>query len=310
MGSMQQHRYIDHLICALSASLRAGAEILDVYGTDDFNVRHKADDSPLTLADMRSHELINEALRTAFPDMPVLSEEGRDIPYEERRHWPAFWLVDPLDGTKEFVKRNGDFTVNIAIVEAGQPVLGVVYVPVTDTLYFGLSGTGAYKLMDATAAAKDAGLADMAAARGTTAGERPAHTTTALERLITAGKRLPTRSRSHSDPVRVVASRSHFTPETGAFVDDLKTRYGSVETVAAGSSIKICLVAEGAADVYPRFGPTMEWDVAAGHAVALESGCRVVVPDTGSAMTFNKPDLLNPWFVVGRGDFVPSQHDL
>ena len=278
-----QQPYAQQLLTATAAALRAGAEILEVYGRRDFEVERKKDDSPLTLADRRAHELIHTMLRDRHAELPVLSEEGRDIPYGERKGWKAFWVVDPLDGTKEFVKRNGDFTVNIALVVDRVPVLGVVYVPVSDVLYFALSGCGAYRRLGASGGIGEG---------------------VSFEALVAASGRLPLRSRAEGERVKVVASRSHFTPETESFIGRLSERFGETETVNAGSSVKICLVAEGSADVYPRFGPTMEWDVAAGYAVAVEAGCEVVVPQTGEPLSFNKENLLNPWFVVGRGELV------
>ena len=297
----------DLLSTAIDASIRAGVEILEVYESADFEVEAKDDKSPLTLADRRSHDTIIARLNDAKEpskrakhrqrvEIPVLSEEGGDIAYEERSSWDRFWLVDPLDGTKEFIKRNGEFTVNIALIENGDPVLGVVYVPVTGALYFSAPGVGAMKTgIDASEYRGNEGGLDL---------------DTILEKARTlpidgaAGENGRDTDREKTRPVRVVASRSHFSEETADFINDLESRFGAVETVSAGSSIKICLVAEGSADVYPRFGPTMEWDVAAGHAVAAHAGCCVVRTDTTEALAYNKRDLLNPWFIVGRAPYV------
>jgi 3'(2'), 5'-bisphosphate nucleotidase len=241
----------------------AGAAVLEVYGTE-FAVDAKEDDSPLTEADRRSNAVILEGLAHLDPAIPVISEETKALPYEERCGWEWFWLVDPLDGTKEFIKRNGEFTVNIALVRGGTPVLGVVYQPVGDRLYWAAEGAGAWLSIGGSEA----------------------------ERLV-GGPHY-----SEKDEVVVVASRSHLTDEVRAFVAALEEQGKRVEFHSAGSSLKLCLVAEGAADVYPRLGPTMEWDTAAAHAVALGAGRRVVEHATGEALRYNKESLLNPHFVV------------
>jgi 3'(2'), 5'-bisphosphate nucleotidase len=236
---------------------RAGAAILDVYA-NDFGVTQKADSSPLTIADMKSHEIILKGLRELTPEIPVLSEEASDIAFEERRLWSRYWLVDPLDGTKEFVSRNGEFTVNIALVENHAAVLGVVFVPVKNTLYTGVQQTGAHKQVGAHA-------------RAAIRTSQPALT-----------------------PLRIVGSRSHGDSTLQRHLPELEP----YEFVAVGSSIKFCLVAEGSADLYPRFGPTSEWDTAAAQAIVEAAGGRVVKLD-GSALRYNtKPELLNPHFLV------------
>ncbi len=251
---------------AIAAALEAGRAVQEVYASD-FAVECKDDRSPLTLADKRSHEII--AGRLGPGGLPLLSEEGRNIPYEERKAWPVFWLVDPLDGTKEFIRRNGEFTVNIALVRETRPVLGVIYLPVTDVLYFAARGLGAWRQERASA---DRGRRGTAEALPLPAG---------AER-----------------PFTVVASRSHLSPETEAYLRDLGGRHSMMEIASAGSSLKFCLVAEGRADVYPRFGPTMEWDTAAGQAIVEEAGGTVVRSEDGSEMRYNKEDLLNPWFIA------------
>ena len=259
---MPSHRRVDldHL---LETARLAGAAILDVYG-GDFGVERKADSSPLTEADLRAHRIIGDRLAECYPDLPVLSEEAAgEWPYEARRDWKRFWLVDPLDGTKEFVKRNGQFTVNIALVEEGRPVAGVVYAPVLDLLYY-TDGTGAaYK-----------------AERGKEA-----------VNLGVAGQ--PRREK-----FVIVGSLSHPTPEMDAYVEEQRARHGEIEFLPMGSSLKICLVADGQADVYPRLGPTMEWDTAAAHAVAAAAGRRVLRYDTREELLYNKENLLNAWFIV------------
>ena len=245
------------------AARAAGEEILDVYARD-FEVETKADDSPLTEADQRGNAVIMEALATHYPDVPVISEENKEVPYADRAGWDEFWLVDPLDGTKEFVKKNGEFTVNIALVRNGAPAAGVVYRPVDGTLYSAESGAGAFK----------------------------------TEAGASAEKIFNDRHYTTEDEVIVVASRSHLTPETEAFVEELRGQGKKVEFLSAGSSLKLCLVAEGAATVYPRFGPTMEWDTGAAHAVVIEAGKKVIDHGTGEALRYNKESLLNPWFIV------------
>lgn len=242
----------------LEIARHAGTEIMAIYGRDDLGTTSKKDDSPLTLADLASHRTIVDGLTKLTPDIPILSEEASDIPYAERCKWTRYWLVDPLDGTKEFIKRNGEFTVNIALVENGTPVLGVVYAPVLDVCYYGMQGEGAY------------------VQRGTASA-------------------LPIKAKLHAngEPLKVVASRSHSDVRTQTLLDKL----GSHECISMGSSLKLCLVAEGAAHFYPRLGPTMEWDTAAAHAVVSAAG-GVVQAGNGTELEYNKPDMHNPEFFV------------
>jgi len=260
----------------IKIALEAGKEIMEVY-RKSFSVEYKEDRTPLTEADRRSHRTITGGLRKLDPSIPVLSEEGKEIPHEERKNWQRFWLVDPLDGTKEFVKRTGEFTVNIALLEEGLPVLGVVYAPAIGLLYFARRGKGAYRL--------------------STAGEDLS------EKDIEKAERLPLRQkRDPTGTLKVVASRSHMNRETEEFVSKLKAQVERIEFVSVGSSLKMCLVAEGTADIYPRLGPTMEWDTAAGHIIALEAGCdiRIYNGKLSDILTYNKEDLVNPGFVVFR----------
>ena len=268
-----------YLFTAMEAALAAGRAILEVYDSD-FEVEHKADDSPLTLADRRAHEIIVAGLENF--GLPVLSEEGRDIPYSERREWTTFWLVDPLDGTKEFVKRNGEFTVNIALVEGRGPVLGVIYVPVQDRLFWGTAQTGAWR-MDGAAAT---GLADRLHARDMTG-------------VLSGAVKLPCEAQ-HPEVYTIIGSRSHKGPDLDAFIEEMRRRHGTVDYISAGSSLKICRVAEGAANIYPRLGPTMEWDTGAGQAIAESAGAVVLQYGTQEPLAYNKENLLNPWFVVHR----------
>ncbi len=261
---------------AVAAALEAGKAVLEVYSSD-FAVEKKQDASPLTLADKRSHEIISRGLAEGDAGrIPLLSEEGRSIPYAARKTWDLFWLVDPLDGTKEFVKRNGEFTVNIALIRGTVPVLGVIYVPVKDVLYFAAEGLGAFRVDDASA--------------------RRADTAALLER----GLRLPAADRP-SRPFTVVASRSHLSKETEEYLHKLNDQHQNMIMITAGSSLKFCLIAEDLADVYPRFAPTMEWDTGAGQAIVEESGGMMV--DAGQRtkrMEYNKEVLTNGWFIAAR----------
>ncbi|MCB2219410.1 MAG: 3'(2'),5'-bisphosphate nucleotidase CysQ [Bacteroidetes bacterium] len=267
---MDQNSHKQLLETAIMASVEAGKKIIDIYH-HGFGVEYKDDQSPLTIADTSANEVINQFLRPT--EIPILSEEGRTIPFEERKNWEYFWMVDPLDGTKEFIKRNGEFTVNIALIHEGSPVLGVIYIPVTKTLYFGSEATGSMKI-------------------------NQVEDTIQLETLMAKGNRLP---EVHPGKVyTIVGSKSHLTPETEAYFNDLKRQHGEVEILSRGSSLKICMVAEGAADIYPRFAPTMEWDVAAGHAIALYSGAEIVHHDSDKPLVYNKENLRNPWFIVRR----------
>ena len=265
-----------YLFVAVDAALRAGEKILSIYNdpASDFEIERKADNSPLTIADRKAHETIATILQeTPFP---LLSEEGKHMEYAMRKNWSTLWIVDPLDGTKEFIKRNGEFTVNIALVHDGIPVMGVIYLPVKQELYFAAESLGAFKLSGITA------LGDSAS----------------LEELINFSARLPI-----DEPCKrfvIVASRSHLTPETETYIGEMKQQHEEVELISSGSSIKICLVAEGKADVYPRFAPTMEWDTAAGHAIARAAGMEIYQAGEALPLQYNKEDLLNPWFIVER----------
>ena len=243
-------------------SREAGKAILEVYESD-FEVIKKSDGSPLTLADEKANAVIEQGLQTLEPKLPIVSEESTRPEAAVRNEWQRYWLVDPLDGTREFTKRNGEFTVNIALIEDGVPVIGVVHVPVTNTTYFASEAAGAFKQC---------------------AEDKP--------QAISA-------SRYEGGKVVVVASRSHANPLLAEFFDQLE----EYETLSMGSSLKLCLVAEGRADIYPRFGPTSEWDTAAAHCVVNAAGGRVTDME-GAMLQYNKPDILNPWFVVtGAGDY-------
>jgi 3'(2'), 5'-bisphosphate nucleotidase len=264
------------LTSLLNITAEAGAAISEVYHTE-FQVSYKEDRSPLTMADQRSHAIILSRLSELSPRFPVLSEEGKDIPYEERKGWEYFWLVDPLDGTKEFVKRNGEFTVNIALIHKNKPVAGLIYIPEKRTYYFAAEGLGAYKLVSDTIPLPGMSFDD----------------------LLKKAQRLPSDNRivQGGRPVRIIGSRSHASKEFEEFIKAMKEKYPDVTILSAGSSLKFCLVAEGVADLYPRFGPTMEWDTAAGQCIVEESG-GVVVDMSGKRLTYNKESLLNSNFVV------------
>jgi len=256
------------LVKAINASIKGGHAIMEVYASD-FAVEHKDDKSPLTLADKNCNEVIENHLKGT--DIPFLSEEGAKIPFEERKGWEYSWLVDPLDGTKEFVKRNGEFTVNIALIYNGNPIMGVIYVPVKEELYFSMEGLGSYKINQNSVIEE-------------------------LEALIASSDILPI-SCSRDNYV-VVGSRSHMSPETETFFEEKKKEHGNVEVMAVGSSLKLCMVAEGKADAYPRYAPTMEWDTGAGHAIAKFAGFSVKQYNSSDDVVYNKENLLNPWFLV------------
>ena len=260
----------DWINVALKASLEAGQAIMDIYESDDVGVEYKEDASPLTRADRAAHHVI---LRHLEPTgIPVLSEEGKHMPFEDRSQWDELWIVDPVDGTKEFIKRNGEFTVNIALVRQGRVAGGVVLAPVLGHAYVGVVGEGAWRLDVSADVDVDAAW------------------NTRVSLPMNAGKRAFT----------VVASRSHMSPETQAYVEEAKSIHGEVNLISRGSSLKLCMVAEGTADAYPRFAPTMEWDTAAGQAVCEAAGCDVIDQNTGAPMRYNREDLLNAWFLVAR----------
>jgi len=284
-----------HLLNSIHAAIEAGNAILQVYHSTDFKIEEKADSSPLTLADRRAHEVIMQHL-SKF-NIPVLSEEGKNIPYEERKSWDTFWLVDPLDGTKEFIKKNGEFTVNIAMISKHKPVAGVVFVPDKNILYFASSEIGSYKV--------DIGQIDDLLSGKSGNNDRPldlsdSATAEIVSELIGNSTSLPLHQSTYH-LYTIAGSRSHSTPELEAFVEEKRREYGEVEFISAGSSLKLCLVAEGRADIYPRTGPTMEWDTAAGQAIVESSGGKVYQYDITEPLLYNKENLMNPWFVALKG---------
>ena len=254
---------------AVIAALEASKAILEIYHSGAFDIEIKGDNSPLTRADTASHNVIMSYLEPT--DIPVLSEEGRDIPYKERKAWRQLWIVDPIDGTKEFIKRNGEFTINIALIENNKPLMGVIFVPVTGELYFSSKELGAYKVK--------IHLEDYN-----------------VDALLSMGNKLPLQREDKT--FTIVASRSHMSAETGEYVQQMRDLHGEVKLISKGSSLKLCMVAEGAANCYPRFAPTMEWDTAAGQAICEHAGFEVIDWDTKKNMLYNRKELLNNWFLV------------
>lgn len=242
---------------------KAGDEIMKIY-QQDFEVDYKADNSPLTKADIKSNEIITESLKDLYPKIPILSEENKEVPYNIRKNWEYFWLIDPLDGTKEFVKKNGEFTVNIALIHKDTPVLGVIYAPALEILYYAQKEKGVFKQEK---------------------NKKP--------------QRLPIYKHTNNDTLKFIVSKSHYNQETKYFVNNLKSQYKkTIEFIRIGSSLKLCLIAEGKADIYPRLAPTMEWDIAAGQAVVEQAGGEIVEFKTQTPLKYNKQNLLNPWFVT------------
>ncbi len=259
----------ENLKIALTAALEAGKAILEIYHSGEFDVEIKGDNSPLTKADTASHDVIISHLKKT--KIPVLSEEGKEIPYQERENWNQLWIVDPIDGTKEFIKRNGEFTVNIALIEDQKPILGVVFVPASGDLYYSTKDDGAFKVSIDQNSLK-------------------------MENLLEPSTKLPMDRKDKT--YTVVASRSHMSSETEAYIEEMKLKHGAVNLVSKGSSLKLCMVAEGMADCYPRFAPTMEWDTAAGQAICEHAGFKVIDWTSKKPMLYNRKDLLNNWFLV------------
>jgi 3'(2'), 5'-bisphosphate nucleotidase len=285
-----------HLMAAVAAAIEAGSAILEVYRSSDFKIEEKADKSPLTLADRRSHEIIVKRLGDS--GIPILSEEGKDIPYTERKRWETYWLIDPLDGTKEFIKKNGEFTVNIAMIRDRKPAAGVIFAPDKNVLYFALDAQGSYKI-DSGVIIKRL-VSDFRETLINRAIEPDSEDLSkAFDSLMARASKLPAMDMA-ARPFTIIGSRSHGSPELEAFVEEKRREHGEVEFISAGSSLKLCLVAEGKADIYPRTGPTMEWDTAAGQAIAESAGCKVLQYDTDEPLMYNKENLLNPWFTVKR----------
>ena len=262
---------IDHFKKAITAAIEGGKAILEIYELPEIQVTHKGDNSPLTQADNASNQVINSYLEKT--EYPIISEENKQLEFEIRKNWKTCWIVDPLDGTKEFIKKNGEFTVNIALCEEGSPIFGVIYVPVSRELYYADVSSGqSYKTVLNSAHEIKEGLFED------------------VDRIYPSG--------ANESILRVVGSRSHMNQDTLDFIDSVQDQYDDVEIVSKGSSLKFCLVAEGKADVYPRFAPTMEWDTAAGHAICRAVGLKVTSQETKEELEYNKENLLNPYFLI------------
>jgi len=260
----------------VEVAVEAGRAIYEIYtGSEDFGVEKKSDESPLTIADKLGHDIIVEGLK-AF-ELPILSEEGAEIPWETRKDWTTFWLVDPLDGTKEFINRNGEYTVNIALIQHGKPILGVVYLPVTNELYFATSEIGAFKKIIAKKGDEN--------------------------KPMEGAQKLPS---TQTEKFTIIASKSHLSPETKKIIDDCVDRYKDVDIISCGSSKKLCFLAEGKVNLYPRIAPTMEWDTAAAHAIVIAAGRDIIDFNSKEELRYNKENLLNPYFMAYDSKFHPN----
>lgn len=249
-------------------ALKAGIEIMKIY-KQDFSIKYKDDKSPLTDADLKSNDIICKALFKLYPNIPIISEENQEIPYQIRKDWRYYWCIDPIDGTKEFIKKNGEFTVNIALIENNTPVLGVVYAPALKTIYYAKKSDGSYmELLDDKCE-------------------------------VLSKDKLPVKiNNDEKKEIIVVASKSHLSSETQDFINNLALSTEHLTLIPKGSSLKLCMVATGQADIYPRLAPTMEWDTAAADAIVRESGKMTYQFQSNQAVVYNKENLLNPWFVV------------
>ncbi|PRX43526.1 3'(2'),5'-bisphosphate nucleotidase CysQ [Salegentibacter salegens] len=272
MKSEIQNEIIEDFLVAIQASVKAGIEIMNIYKNDDFQVELKEDDSPVTIADKSANAIINDFLKST--GIPIISEENEEIAFSERDKWNKCWIVDPLDGTKEFIKKSGEFTVNIALIENNKPVFGVIYIPVSKELYYG----------------------DVKAKRS-------------FKVVIDDEKKVEDLSKNAQEifpgfvqkTINVAGSRSHINKETLGFIEAIKEKYDQdVKVIPKGSSLKFCLIAEGLIDVYPRLGPTMEWDTAAGHAICKAVGLKVIDKETEMEMVYNRKNLLNNSFIVSN----------
>ena len=254
---------------AIKAAIEASKDILAIYQSDDFEIENKKDSSPLTKADKAAHKIISSILQES--KIPILSEEGKSIPYKTRKYWNKLWIVDPIDGTKEFIKRNGEFTINIALIEKNMPIIGVILAPASGALYFSEKKKGAFK-----------SIVNIDFFN--------------TEKMLAEALTLPLHN--SNETFTIVASRSHLSKETEAYVENLRTKHGEVKFISIGSSLKLCMVAEGKANCYPRFAPTMEWDTAAGQAICEAAGFQVIDFKTKKSMKYNREQLLNNWFTV------------
>ncbi|WP_323027638.1 3'(2'),5'-bisphosphate nucleotidase CysQ [Gelidibacter japonicus] len=289
------HLITSHLTTAITAALEAGKVILDIYHYDDFEVELKSDHSPLTKADVAAHHVILSHLKPT--NIPVLSEEGKSIPYSVRKEWKQLWMVDPIDGTKEFIKRNGEFTVNIALIENQKPVLGVIFVPVTGDLYFSCPSPRREVEIEIENEVELARISNGQTISGAYKVKVDLNQFD-VDALISKAVKLPLPRRNNT--FTILASRSHPSEATATYIEQLREKHGKVKVVAKGSSLKFCLIAEGQADGYPKFGPTMEWDTAAAQAICEQAGIEVIDWQTKKSVIYNREDLLNPWFIVQK----------
>lgn len=248
---------------------KAGNEILKVYSGNDFQVETKSDKTPLTIADKKSNDVIVNKLSLVLPAIPILSEESKKTPFQIRKEWEYLWIVDPLDGTKEFIKKNGEFSINLALVKDSIPVFGILYLPVKDILFYAAKGYGAYKQDNSGRFTR-----------------------------ILNNKKCEEYEQITDSPKRIIISRSHYTVETQQFVEEIKKQFSKVQLLSVGSAMKIAYLAEGKADIYPRLAPTMEWDIAAGQIILEESGGEILDFYEKIPLIYNKENLRNPWFVA------------
>lgn len=262
---MTKEEIKEHIENLLDIAKRAGDAILEIYTSNDMGIESKKDDSPLTKADNAANDIICEGLKNITPNIPIISEENKAIPYEQRKAQSYLWMVDPLDGTKEFIKKNGEFTVNIALIHEQRSIAGVVYAPVLDLMYYAIENEGAYVIQNNE------------------------------QRKLSANQFQKT-----DKHLRIVCSRSHLNDETQLFVDSCS----EPDLIAKGSSLKFLIIAEGNAELYPRLAPTMEWDTAAAHIILTESGGKMYQPD-GSKILYNKENLLNPHFIATANEHQP-----
>lgn len=260
----------------INTAIRAGKTIMEIYNSNDFQITEKKDKSPLTKADIESNKIIVETLNKY--KIPIISEENKQVEYQTRKNWQKFWLVDPLDGTKEFIKRSGNFTVNIALIENNFPTKGIIYIPAKKTLYFATKKIGAFKINNTETEYLS------------------------VENLLNATQKLENYSKKTK--LRILASQSHFDEDTKDYINKLKSKFNNVELLNIGSSLKFTWLAENKADIYPRFGPTMEWDIAAGHAILAASGGRVINLSTKKDFTYNKENLLNGKFLAVNSLYI------
>ena len=274
MYTLNKEKQKELFINAVNAAVNAGKKIMSIFNSDDYEVTMKSDNSPFSLADKLAHEEIENCL--AKSRIPILSEEGRDRDYDERKAWDIFWMIDPLDGTRQFIKKRKEFTVNIALVVNNYPKIGVIYAPAYNVLYLGHVQVGAYKIENL----KINGYTDIL-----------------LDNLYKNAVRMPS---VENEIFTILTSLNHTTYQTNTFIDEMRQQYGEVNTMSIGSSLKMCLLADGAANVYVRHADTYEWDTAAAQAILEAAGCSIKSLDRGKRLSYNKESLINPWFTCER----------